>query len=203
MGAREQAIRIFSNSPPDPFSYNPEDQHFTVGDEKIAITDFATRTPNANKPIDSRAAAKLIDTSNLLITPDERILMMPTLYKWLQEKVVGPRLHLLKTQLTDTLADAYASVSGEKPRQLPEDSSRWGFGMGFVGNIHSEHPEFVIPGHNVSMGIAVNGEFGRDGWEEKFAEFEMHNSDWSAQRVALMAGAGALSYLRDAEIRNN
>jgi hypothetical protein len=182
------AIEFFSEFPPYPFSYEPNTQQFLLGDESVGLKEFHEYYIEPREPISQEEAAALIRESPLAIQSSEELHMLPSLHKWLTS-ITLDSWRALQDETTEVLIDSYAELSGTAKHKLLK-GSHWGFGTEFI---RPGHPIFTVLGDCACYGVGLYGTFGQEAWDAGFASFDFHNIDWPAQKIALMAGAGAVA----------
>jgi hypothetical protein len=189
----DYAVELFMEIPPYPFSYDVNAQQFHVGAEAIELKEFSEYDIEPREPISREDATALIDESALLIHSSGGVHMMPRLHRWLTG-LEPSATQEVREKATDALIDSYAELSGVVRNKLLK-GTHWGFSTSFI---RPGHLNFLVVGDCACYGVGLYGTFREDAWHEGFASFEFHNIDWPAQRVALMAGAGAVARMCEA-----
>ena len=191
MALSEKTLRRLTMNPPLLFSYSAETGDFLVGERRVPFADYPDHEPPMPDAITPEAAEELVKGSALLLGFFGRLYQTPRLTAWLLSMGDGPERQV-QTAVTDVMIDVYTEVSGQKPYKSSGDDP-WSFNLSFV---RAGHPQLSVLGNCACMGVSPDGLiFGRDSWDEGFAEYQQHNIDTDAQNIAIMAGAGTLASL--------
>jgi hypothetical protein len=186
----ERAAYLFSQYPPQAFSYDADTRRFTIGDEQIALQDYGQYTASPTDSIELEQAAHLINTTPLALNVFGNHYQLPRMYNWITG-LDKNGWNDVSESVTEIMMTAYSETSGDARSQL-EKGTHWGFGVGLY---RPGHPVFSVIGDCACYGVSPHGVIGEDYWSEGLAEYSAHNIDWKAQIVALHAGAGALASL--------
>lgn len=186
------ATQLFSKYPPSRFGFNPDLQQFQLDDATIAPADFATFRTSPREAITEEVAGELISNSDLLLGVMNKLYMMPRLNQRLKN-LDAAQADAATNAATEAMVDVYAGLTGVSKKKLLRGNFHTDFRAAFI---RPGHPDFNVLGNCACMGISPHGwTFGENAWDEGFGEFDMHNTDYPEQEIALLAGAGALAYL--------
>ncbi|NNN21649.1 MAG: hypothetical protein HKL80_06565 [Acidimicrobiales bacterium] len=171
-----------------PFAYVNEDKAFSIGDGKVALTDFDPYTFSS----DELGLGDGIDIDEMpqqaaLISIMGGVIIGPKLHEWVE---ANPKV------LADTykvMYEAYVAFLDDLS-QVPAErtTSHMGFASGLreYGGIGLQ-----VLGNCACMGPNPQSYYIDGQFEHGFGEYDLHNADSQVQRASLYAGLGHLAQL--------
>ncbi|MDZ7786222.1 MAG: hypothetical protein U5L95_03815 [Candidatus Saccharibacteria bacterium] len=167
------------------FYYDANNQDFFIAGEVVAMADkdvyncLLSPMPEKSAEI-SREVGAFITSFGTIITT-------PLVHKWL-------RLNGEETNFND-VNNVLRYVFEEKLDKQDDDTSVGGQLYGFSSHFVREgQVRLSVTGDCACCGPNLFGTFVEEHeWETGFAEYELHNIDFPAQHVALLAGLGHLA----------
>lgn len=178
-----------------PFSYVESDSEFDIAGERISLRQFDP-FEFSGFHIEDKAI------------PYSRMTDYPVLIPGFGGLIAGPKLHDFAVQNSNALIDSSRAMERAyftlEPDHRDTDTDYLGPGfMSFRAWVR-EHGGIGLQvlGNCACSGPDLHSYFIRDGIEEGFAEYDLHNTDTQAQRAAIYAGMGHLAFLAASESKS-
>lgn len=188
MSARESVIELWTAHPPHEFLYVHDNRQFLLDGQTIPMADLLPLYDHTTKS--TRIPAEIIDEVPLVVDAIGRPSHLTLMHEWLTADHREAEL----TATASVMREVMSELDGV---DYTEEVFGGGDHMSFrVGMIREGHPLLHVHGNCACLGVDFyHPPFRERAWREGFATYDFHNSDRSAEMIALYAGLGHLASL--------
>ena len=97
------------------------------------------------------------------------------------------------------IRDTHSELTGIKNKSKDRSLSAWNARLGFT---NKGHVLLQTVGNTAQLGVSADShDIGYKEWGTGYSTYELHNNDWRAQTVSLLAGLGHLAARCEAETK--